>query len=110
MNFEFLAGADAEMNAAAEWYELSEDGLGTKFLHEISSATKLIGIYRRVGRPLDALPDEYREFPLNRFPFRLIYRVRGPEILIVAVAHDSRRPRYWRDRVQEDPAAYRLAA
>jgi hypothetical protein len=29
----------------------------------------------------------------------LIYRVRGEQAEILAVAHDSRRPGYWRNRI-----------
>lgn len=36
-------------------------------------------------------------FP-NRYPFNLIYRLGGDRIQIVAVAHQRRRPDYWRDR------------
>jgi len=34
----------------------------------------------------------------KRFPYGLIYRCKGDEILIVAVAHLHRRPGYWHDR------------
>ncbi len=32
------------------------------------------------------------------FPYEVIYRVRGNFAEIVAVAHSSRQPGYWRDR------------
>jgi toxin ParE1/3/4 len=35
---------------------------------------------------------------LNRFPFALIYRIERDEVQILAVAHHSRRPGYWRER------------
>ena len=34
------------------------------------------------------------------FPYGLIYRVRADSVEIIAVAHDSRRPGYWRDRLR----------
>lgn len=36
---------------------------------------------------------------LTRFPYRLVYRVEGEKIVIYAVAHQSRRPGYWRTRI-----------
>lgn len=35
---------------------------------------------------------------MERYPYGIIYRVDGAEILIVALAHTSRQPEYWRGR------------
>lgn len=35
----------------------------------------------------------------RRFPYTVVYRLRGEEIVIVAVAHHSREPGYWSQRV-----------
>ena len=41
-----------------------------------------------------------REATLTRYPYSLVYRVEANgSILIVAVAHSSREPGYWLDRV-----------
>jgi len=40
-----------------------------------------------------------RKFVLQRFPFNIFYLTRQTEIVIVAVAHQKRRPGYWSDRV-----------
>lgn len=37
--------------------------------------------------------------PLPRYPFYLIYAVREEAIEVLAVAHTSRRPGYWKDRL-----------
>ncbi len=34
----------------------------------------------------------------DSFPFSLVYVVRGEILFVVAVAHQSRRPGYWRGR------------
>jgi mRNA-degrading endonuclease RelE of RelBE toxin-antitoxin system len=36
---------------------------------------------------------------VRRYPFRIIYLIQVDRIWIVAVAHLSRRPGYWSDRV-----------
>jgi hypothetical protein len=36
------------------------------------------------------------------FPYSIVYRVESSRVLVVAGAHTSRRPGYWRDRL-EDP-------
>jgi len=43
--------------------------------------------------------DRHRFYLLKRYPFQVIYRaIDQDRWLIVAVAHGSRRPRYWRGR------------
>ena len=38
---------------------------------------------------------------LNHFPYNILYAVEHDLILIVAVAHQKRRPRYWRARIKQ---------
>jgi hypothetical protein len=40
-----------------------------------------------------------RTWHLGKFPYRLVYAVRGGEILVLAYAHESRRPGYWAHRL-----------
>ena len=39
-----------------------------------------------------------RRYVFPRYPFSLVYILRGAEIQIIAVAHGRRRPGYWRAR------------
>jgi len=67
------------------------------------------GFQAEFARALEAIaanPDRYplcddrhRFYLLKRYPFQVIYR-KAPEeqLLIVAVAHTSRRPGYWSER------------
>jgi len=41
----------------------------------------------------------------GRFPFNLIYTIEPGRILIIAVAHQKRRPGYWAYRLHERKAA-----
>jgi len=40
----------------------------------------------------------HRGCRLERFPFRVIYRIEAHRILVVAIAHAKRRPGYWKNR------------
>ncbi|MGK2913830.1 MAG: type II toxin-antitoxin system RelE/ParE family toxin [Porticoccaceae bacterium] len=60
---------------------------------------------RRVTRQLLEHPEiglrihhEVRRYPLHDYPFNIIYRLTPEAIIIVALAHQSRRPGYWTDR------------
>jgi plasmid stabilization system protein ParE len=39
-----------------------------------------------------------RRLLARRFPFAVIYRVTADRVLVVAIAHQKRRPGYWRQR------------
>jgi plasmid stabilization system protein ParE len=49
----------------------------------------------RIGVPTQR---RFRKMFLHRFPLSIVYVERGEEIVIVAVAHQRRRPGYWRRR------------
>jgi plasmid stabilization system protein ParE len=36
---------------------------------------------------------------LHRFPYHVVYLEVGPDVLVLAVAHDRRRPTYWSRRL-----------
>jgi len=39
-----------------------------------------------------------RRFPRRKFPFSIIYYIRGDELRVVALAHHRRKPDYWTAR------------
>jgi toxin ParE1/3/4 len=87
--------AEAEINEAADFYDLESPGLGGVFLDEIQRAFQSI-----VDFP-DAAPlirGCVRKRIVTKFPYSLVYSTRGDEIRLLAVAHHKRRPFYWRGR------------
>lgn len=88
--------ADEELVAAAVFYESREPGLGEEFLYEFSKSLAKIR-----DRPLSSgiYFDHYRRYVMPRFPYGVVYRIEGEQILILAVAHVRRRPGYWRGRL-----------
>lgn len=97
MNVRFLAPARQEIEDAVTWYDQQADGLGTEFLDELDRV-----IRRAVAYPLSAREIEpgLRRGLLARFPYGVIYGLEGDIIIVVAVAHLHREPRYWVDRVK----------
>jgi plasmid stabilization system protein ParE len=95
VNVRLLAPAAAELDEARAWYAAQAPGLDRRFIHELISAGKRI-----VERPhaWPVLGDGVRRFRLGRFPYGLIYVVKGDEIVVLAVAHLHRKPNYWRGR------------
>jgi plasmid stabilization system protein ParE len=93
--------ADAELDAAALWYENQSTGLGLQFVDE---AYKTLSLIERQPRRFALLgrrqKREMRRAMLSRFPYAVIYHVRDADILIVAIAHGHRRPNYRRSRLE----------
>jgi len=52
----------------------------------------------RLASPL--IERRVRRFILSGFPYDLVYVVLDDEIVIVAFAHHSRQPHYWKSRLQ----------
>src|SRR5215475_6115882 len=91
---EFHDEASAEYAAAFDWYMERNSDAALKFDAEVNRAVAQI-----VEAPKRWATGSHftRRFLLRRFPFVLIYRERASgNIQIVAVAHCSRKPGYWK--------------
>ena len=95
MRPEFHPAAAEELTAAAQIYEEQAAGLGAELNAEVKRLTQLLCSTPHIGERLDS---RHRRFPLQRFPFGLIFRDNGEILQIIAVVHRRRRPGYWRTR------------
>jgi plasmid stabilization system protein ParE len=87
--------AEAELRAAARYYEAKLPGLGVDLIEEFARALERILTHPHAGSPARA---GTRRQLLNRFPFGVYYLAEGSTVAILAVAHHSRRPGYWEKR------------
>jgi len=87
--------AEAEVNEAADFYDIESSGLGSVFIDEIQRAIVTISEFPEAA-PL--IRGRVRKRPIAKFPYSMVYSVRPNEIRILAVAHQKRRPFYWRGR------------
>lgn len=99
----FLAPARREFLAEVAYYHMREPGLGTRFAAAVEDATARALAFPFSGSP--ASKNSRRVF-VRDFPFAVVYRPEPDGILIIAVAHHSRRPEYWHLRVQEPSPVY----
>ncbi|MCE9548334.1 MAG: type II toxin-antitoxin system RelE/ParE family toxin [Planctomycetia bacterium] len=89
--------AAKELLAAAAWYAQRSEQARQRFRLAIAGA-----IDRILSNPEShaVIADSYRHARVRRFPYVLIFEIRSDRtIQIVAVAHTSRRPGFWRRRV-----------
>jgi len=92
----FLSVARQELDDAFDWYESQSAGLGYEFLDELDRAVRRIKVYP--DSCMELVPGLRRAL-LSRFPYGLIYGQEPAAIVVVAVAHLHREPRYWIDRL-----------
>ena len=92
-----LPSATAELSEAADWYDSKSVQTGAAFLFEYEAAQKLMA-----ERPGAWHPIKYgvRKIRLNHFPLGLVYKELDTELVVLAIAHSSRRPTYWRTRLK----------
>jgi toxin ParE1/3/4 len=88
--------AENELVGAAAFYEGRRPFLGDDFLDSIDETVAGIQIAPEMGNPGKL---QTRSWKVKRFPFRIVYLVFPDRIWIVAIAHLSRRPDYWLNRI-----------
>jgi len=97
VSYVFHPAAEAEHLDSVAFYESRLPGLGAAYLIEFEN------VMRRVCDgpnrfPIEREPD-IRRIRMNRFPFTVLYRLKGGIVEVLAVAHHSRRPQYWLGRL-----------
>ncbi len=84
-----------EVEEARAWYESHGPTLGEDFLNAIEQAVSAI---ERAPEAWPIHSERVRRFLVHRFPFAILYRHEEAKIQIIAVAHQRRRPGYWKNR------------
>jgi toxin ParE1/3/4 len=92
----FLPAAREEFLTAAEYYEAASPGLGAEFVEDVERAVKRLATFPKHGSPYVS---DTRRLVLRRFPFDIVYLEVERKLIVVAVAHQRRKPFYWRDRL-----------
>jgi plasmid stabilization system protein ParE len=88
----FTRIARRELEDAVRYYELEYSGLGRRFKEEVRKAALRIAEYPKAW---SIERGEVRKCLLHKFPYKLMYSVEEDHILVIAVAHQHRKPDYW---------------
>ncbi len=86
-----------EIDHEVDYYESRQAGLGSELEDEIDAALDVIQRFPRAAPQWKGRADR-RIAILERFPFTLPYQMVGDDVVILALAHSSRRPGYWSRR------------
>ena len=88
---------DSDVEAAFEWYEGEEPGLGYEFLDEVRAT------YLRIkDGPLkyQVLRSDVRRALTKRFPYAVYFSIEGDAVVVLAVLHAARNPAEWQRRIE----------
>lgn len=85
-----------EYRSVHSWYAARSPRAAERFRLAVAAAVDRIVVS---GESLPVLENLYHWVRVKRFPYLLVFRRRVVgDFLVVAVAHTSRRPGYWRGR------------
>ena len=91
----FLPEAKAEFDAAANWYEQHRSRLGVEFIGRIRETLLRIADHPEMKA---VVYKDLRQSAVQQFPYLVVYRYDGNEILVVAVFHAARDQTVWQSR------------
>jgi toxin ParE1/3/4 len=98
MRLEFFEDAAFEIEEDRGWYRERSESAEAGFLREIDHAIQQV---------TDA-PEQWPQYlggtlryVFPTYPYSLVYFVENDVIWVVAVAHDKKRPGYWRKRLRK---------
>jgi plasmid stabilization system protein ParE len=96
IGYRLLPPAEEEMTEAALFYEQARPGFGDIFFDDVQHAIDTVRERPMIGEEIGY---GFRRTLARRFPFTIIYFIESSEIVVVAVAHQSRSPEYWKERM-----------
>ena len=88
--------AEEELLAAEEWYAERSLTAARAFAQEAATVIEHVHV---AAERWPVYIHGTRRIVFPRFPFTVVYRVTSEQLQIIAVAHQKRRPGYWRDRL-----------
>jgi plasmid stabilization system protein ParE len=91
----FFDEAAEELEKAAAWYGQRSEVARTAFLREVDRAIDAI---LEAPARWPSHVDNTRRYVCLTFPYTVVYFVEGDTVFVAAVAHEKRRPGYWRGR------------
>lgn len=97
MNYRVILEGVAEQDIveAAEWYERQRIGLGKRFVAEVRA------VFAQLRMNPQLFTKRHKDIhtaTVKVFPYMVHYLVEEQSVIVVAVLHTSRNPKYWDSR------------
>jgi plasmid stabilization system protein ParE len=96
-----LDEARLEFADVVRWYTQKQPSLAYDLATEYFACVERAGEYPKTGSLVTGLRVEFevRRFLLDRFPYAVIIACLDDELVVVAIAHQHRKPGYWIKRL-----------
>jgi plasmid stabilization system protein ParE len=90
--------AEADITAANEWYLAIGEELSRRFLETLETVLR-----RMQSTPLLYAVEKWecRRAHLRKFPYFLVYRVEGNNVVVLGLFHERRDPALWQTRARD---------
>jgi toxin ParE1/3/4 len=95
LKIELHPAAEAEAREAFVLYRERDPAVAARFIAALDKAIERVETH---PERWPAYLHETQRLLVGRFPFAIVYRVLAERVLVVAIAHQKRRPGYWRRR------------
>ena len=95
MRVDFHPEAAAELEDSADWYGERSPSAAQNFAVAVDLA--IAKICQDPDR-FTWVDDVHQSCSVMKFPFQIVYRKDSDRITVIAVAHATRRSRFWRNR------------
>lgn len=92
MKYTFHPHAEKELDETENYYNDISEELGDRFREEIEATISRILKFPRSCQPVSRI---HRRCRLSGFPYGIVYRVKQPDIRVLAVMHLHRKSDYW---------------
>ena len=91
----FIEEARLDIKEAFQWYDSKLPELGNSFL---DSLYKSLEVIERNPYQYQIQLISIRKAVLKRFPYLVIFTIKGQRVIVLGVIHSSRNPTVWKKR------------
>lgn len=89
--------AKRDLREAIAWYRERNEEVADRFAAEVQRTLEHLEQFPSTGAFMPSVPDQdVRSFPVHNFPYHVVFLRLPDRISVLAVAHDRRRPGYWK--------------
>lgn len=102
MRHGFHSEAWDEFLAAVAWHDARAERAGRELARAVAKTLEQVDQFPASAPPYARMPARFdvRKIGVSGWPYALVLATVGSNRLVIAIAHDKRKPGYWKRRVK----------